>query len=100
MPARWHDGKKARIWNRELSMDAFQDQLVDLIVEESGLVPDLLQASTGLMSTGIPDSFALVAVISFMEDRIDGEVPPVDLTFDNFDTVGAICACVERALAA
>lgn len=81
-------------------MDTFQDQLVDLIAEESGLAPDLLKASTGLMSTGIPDSFALVTLISFVEDRIGGEVPPADLTFDNFDTVGAICAYVECALAA
>ena len=48
-------------------MASFQDQLVDLIAEESGLAAASLRSSSGLMSTGILDSFALVTVITYVE---------------------------------
>ena len=81
-------------------MDGFAAKLVDLIAEESGLDPDILQATRGLMSTGVLDSFALVTVISFVETHLGEEVPPADLTFENFDTIASICGYVERALVA
>ena len=81
-------------------MDGFEAKLVDLIAEESGLDADTLQATRGLMSTGVLDSFALVTVISFVETHLGEEVPPADLTFENFDTIASICGYVERALAA
>lgn len=71
-------------------------RLCDMIALESGLEPEEIAQVSGLMSTGILDSFALVSVISFVEDQIGGEVPPADLTFANFDSVPAICAYVER----
>jgi acyl carrier protein len=79
-------------------MDDFETRLLDLIAEESGLDPQTLKASPGLMSTGLLDSFALVTVISLVETHLGDEVPPADLTFDNFDTIASICAYVERAL--
>ena len=81
-------------------MKFFQDELIDIISEESGLDAASLLASNGLMSTGVLDSFALVTVITFVEEQIGGEVPPSDLSFANFDTIAGICAYVARALAA
>ena len=81
-------------------MESFQDQLVELISEESGIDAAALRATKGLMSTGVLDSFALVTVITFVEEQIGGEVPPADLTFENFDSIAGICSYVERALAA
>lgn len=81
-------------------MVAFEDRLVDLIAQESGLDGASLKASPGLMSQGILDSFALVSVISLVEETLGCEVPPADLSFDNIDTVVRICAYVERASAA
>ena len=56
--------------------------------------------SDDLFKTGVLDSFALVTVISFVESHLGEEVPPADLTFDNFDTIASICGYVERARAA
>ena len=81
-------------------MESFKDQLVELISEESGIDAAALRATKGLMSTGVLDSFALVTVITFVEEQIGGEVPPADLTFENFDSIAGICSYVERALAA
>ena len=80
-------------------MASFQDELVEIIAQESGLDAAGLRASSGLMSAGVLDSFALVTVITFVEERIGGEVPPSDLSFENFDSIAGICAYVERALA-
>lgn len=81
-------------------MDQFENELLDLISQESGLQPEALKASKGLMSTGVLDSFALVTVITFVEEQIGSEVPPADLTFENFDSIAGICSYVERARAA
>ena len=80
-------------------MASFQDELVEIIAQESGLDAAGLRVSSGLMSAGVLDSFALVSVITFVEERIGGEVPPSDLSFENFDSIAGICAYVERALA-
>lgn len=82
-----------------LVMELFESELLDLIAQESGLKPAALIAANGLMSTGVLDSFALVTVITFVEEQIGGEVPPSDLTFENFDSIGGICRYVERARA-
>lgn len=81
-------------------MESFQNQLVELISEESGIDAVSLLTTRGLMSTGVLDSFALVTVITFVEEQIGGEVPSADLTFANFDSIAGICSYVERALAA
>ena len=71
-------------------------RLCDIIARESGLEADVIAQAKGLMSTGLLDSFALVTVISFVEDHVGCEIPPADLTFANFDSVPAICTYVER----
>ena len=81
-------------------MDQFESELLELISQESGLQPGALKESKGLMSTGVLDSFALVTVITFVEEQIGTEVPPADLTFENFDSIAGICSYVERARAA
>ena len=81
-------------------MDQFKTALVNLIAEESGLDPVDLDSAAGLMSTGLLDSFALVSVVSFVETHLGEELPPADLTFENFDTIARICSYVERARAA
>lgn len=81
-------------------MEPFRDRLVDLISQESGVPSGDLLVAEGLMSTGILDSFGLVTVLSFIESLVGDEIPPADLTFDNFDSVSRICSYVERALAA
>lgn len=77
-------------------MTAFSEQLCDIISLESGLTVEEIRQAQGLMSTGILDSFALVALISMVETHLGHEVPPSDLTFENFDSVAAICAFVGR----
>ncbi len=79
-------------------MSIFEVKLLDLISDESGIDPDALKAAKGLMSTGLLDSFALVTVISFVETHLGEQVPPADLTFENFDTISRICRYVERSL--
>lgn len=81
-------------------MQDYEQELVEMVSQESGLAPDMLRASKGLLSTGVLDSFAFVTVITFVEELIGSEVPPADLTFENFDTIAGICGYVERARAA
>lgn len=80
-------------------MESFREELIDIISQESGLDVANLVSMKGLMSTGMLDSFALVTVITFVEDEIGAEIPPSDLSFENFDSVAGICAYVARTRA-
>lgn len=77
-------------------MNSFSDHLCEVIALESGLSLQEVSGADGLMSTGILDSFALVTVITLVETHLGREVSADDLTFENFDSVQAICGFVGR----
>ncbi len=52
-----------------------------------------------LFSAGIVDSFALVALVSFIEARTGITILPEDMTLENLDSAERILAFVERARA-
>ena len=77
-------------------MASFRDQLCEVIALEAGLDADGVGAVRGLMSTGILDSFATIAVITMVSSHLGHEIAPEDLNFANFDSVDAICTFVGR----
>lgn len=72
------------------------DDIRDLIAQESGREADTLGHGDALVSSGLVDSFALVSVLSLIEDTLDQTIDPADLTLDNFDSLGAIAAFLDR----
>ena len=61
-----------------------------------GESPSNLRDDTPLRTTGILDSLATLALISFIEDRFKIEVEAHETDVDNFDKLGDIVAFVER----
>lgn len=77
-------------------MDDFRTNLFELILDQTGLGAGDLSDSSALMSSGLIDSFGLVTVLSLVEELLGHEIPPADLTLENFDSPERIMAYVRQ----
>ena len=61
-----------------------------------GESPDNLKGDTPLRTSGILDSLATLALISFVEERFGIEVQAHETDVDNFDRIDDMVAFIER----
>ena len=54
--------------------------------------------STALFSSGIVDSFALVSLITFLEQECSIRMNPLDVNLDNLDSIERILEYVDRVV--
>jgi acyl carrier protein len=82
-------------------MDEITQTIRDFIITKylPGESPDNLTPDTALRTSGILDSLATLALISFIEERFSIEVHARETDIDNFDRLEDIAAFVERKLA-
>ena len=76
-----------------------QDVIVEFLRESCGLGPDAYERTTPLFSSGLLDSFALVAMLSFAEERFGIRLVLPELSQDTVDTVIAFAAYVDSVRA-
>ena len=62
-----------------------------LELDTAGIRPDSL-----LFSTGVIDSFALVTLMTFIEQQCGVRIEPQDVNLDNFDSIERMLAYVQR----
>jgi acyl carrier protein len=76
--------------------------IIDYISQELVSDPEVLPlfADSPLMDSNIIDSVAFLNLVMFLEEQFGIAVADTDLTRENFQTVEAICAYVERHRAA
>ena len=79
-------------------MNEIDRAIRDFVIQRymPGESPENLTLDTQLRSTGILNSLATLALISFIEDRYGIEVEAHETGIDNFDRLGDIVAFVER----
>ena len=78
-------------------MDETQKTLLDYIREEYLEEDDEdIDADTPLISGGIVDSFSMVSLKRFLENKYSITIPDDKATPEAFDTVNKICALVEE----
>jgi len=66
----------------------------DIGIDTSGIGEETL-----LFSSGVIDSFALINLITFIEEQAGIRVSPADVNLDNLDSVSRILAYVSRTVA-
>jgi len=66
----------------------------ELAVDPADIAPDTL-----LFSRGLIDSFALVSLMTYLEQEADFMVDPTDVNLDNFDSLERILNYVSRVSA-
>lgn len=77
-------------------VDFNREKLRDCLGNELGLNLDALDDETLLFSSGTVDSFALVRLLTWIEESAEIRVRPLDVTLENFDSVARILAYVAR----
>ena len=70
-----------------MSSDEIRQQLKAYIVEELLHGDESIDDETSLISGGIVDSFSLVDLAMFIEERWDVKLDNTELNVDNIDTV-------------
>lgn len=70
------------------------DELIGILQE---LKPDVdFAAQNNLVTDGILDSFDVVTLVTELNNTFDIEITASDMVFENFDSVSAMMALVER----
>ena len=59
--------------------------------------PDIKNDDVDLLATGRLDSFDIVNLVSQLEESFGAEIDPIDIVPENFQTVSAIAALMERS---
>ena len=73
------------------------NDLIEMINAEVSLDPDTpIDVDTDLLLTGLVDSIGVVQIVGWMEEQFSIEVEPTDVVLDNFQTVQAMVAYLER----
>jgi acyl carrier protein len=84
------------VGNPEDGMALTRDDILTALRTELGVDTSGVDESTPLFSAGLIDSFSLVSLILFLETRGGISVQPMDVTLENFDSVGRMLAYVAR----
>ncbi|MFO7891879.1 MAG: acyl carrier protein [bacterium] len=78
-------------------MDDMQKVVLDYVIEEYLEDEDEeLNVDTPLISGGIVDSFSMVSLKRFLENKYDISIPDDKATPEAFDTVNKICDLVKE----
>jgi acyl carrier protein len=62
-------------------------------------VPDSHGDDSGLFSGGLIDSLSVMELVGMVEKCIGCQIPPADITLENFDTVNRILRYAEKLAA-
>ena len=72
-----------------------KESLIQFLQDEMAIDTDDIQDDTELVSSGIIDSFSLVALISFIEKSASIRINPIDVNLNNLDTINRMLTFVE-----
>jgi len=72
-----------------------RETLMRFVEDELGLDPGSYTPATPLFSSGLLDSFALVALLSFAEQRFGSVARPEDLTPETVDSLEVFVKFIE-----
>ena len=72
------------------------ETILEFIREEADLEEDEVSADTSLFRDQLLDSMNLTALIAFLEETFSIKVKPMDIVFENLDTVDHMLAYVAR----
>jgi acyl carrier protein len=79
-------------------MDDLKQTILDYVIHEylDDDDEEEVDFDTELISGGIVDSFSMVSLKRFLENRYEITIPDADASPEAFDTVNSIAALVER----
>ncbi|MDY6392046.1 MAG: phosphopantetheine-binding protein [Bacilli bacterium] len=76
-------------------MNETKSQILEILSSIKPGVSDF-ESIKELVHGGTLDSLSIVMLIGELSDAFDIEIPPSEITYENFDTVDGLVAMVER----
>lgn len=76
-------------------MTLTKDNLQTFLLDELGIETEGLTLESPLFSSGLIDSFSLVALLRHIEQVCGFRIGPTDVNLTNFDSLGRILAYAE-----
>ncbi len=76
------------------------DTILEFIRDEADLEDDEVNADTSLFRDQLLDSMNLTALIAFLEEEFTIKVKPMDIVYENLDTVNHMLAYISAKQAA
>lgn len=76
-----------------MDQNKFSEELVDYITEISNTK---IQTDTDLIDQGIIDSFSILQIVNFIEERFNLEIDPEELPIQEFHRVETLVRWVQR----
>lgn len=70
-------------------LDETKDAVRGIVLELSE-TEEPITDQTELLISGLLDSMGVVQVVATIEDHVGQEIPPLDITIENFETLQAI----------
>ena len=80
-------------------MSLTYQNLRDFLVEELALDASQIKPDTLLFSSGLVDSFALVTLMTHIENETGHMISPGDVKLENFDSLARIFDYLTRSVA-
>ncbi len=79
-------------------MDEMKDAILEYVIHEylDDDEDEEVEYDTELITGGIVDSFSMVSLKRFLENKYDIQIPDADASPEAFDTVNSIAALVLR----
>lgn len=79
-------------------MDEMKKAILEYVIHEylDDDEDEEVEFDTELISGGIVDSFSMVSLKRFLENKYEIQIPDADASPEAFDTVNSIAALVER----
>jgi len=65
-------------------------ELITFIREEVAVMDGDVASDTDLLLSGLVDSLGVIRITQWIEDELEVDVPPGDVTLENFQTVDRI----------
>lgn len=78
-------------------MSLTYQNLHDFLVEELNIGATDISPDTLLFSSGLVDSFALVTVMTYIENETGHMIAPGDVKLENFDSLSRILEYLNRS---
>jgi acyl carrier protein len=74
----------------------FGEQLIGFIQNAIATNDDPIEADTDLLLTGLVDSLGVILIVDWLEEQLDVEIDPADVTLENFRQVSDMLTYLGR----
>ncbi len=74
----------------------FGEELIGFIQHAIATNDDPIEADTDLLLTGLVDSLGVILIVDWLEEQLDVEIDPADVTLENFRQVSDMLTYLGR----